>query len=215
MVGDKPKVLKKPWAAHQMELADASDLPPLPTLGELKGPPAQRAAALKQLQAQRDAELRNMRKVYAAAELTVTHQQLMQSDGLVFSEVDSADRDKLLLKTTKQTISTNFVAVPVIQAERTFKDSLRIKVIVPSGTQGILEVRVTNNELDPNVDASKKGSRPKGSGKKSKKSGQKGELLDSITHEILHAVNPKASEKKVEKKTQSMTARMKSKVKAK
>ena len=172
MVGDKPKVLKKPWAAHQMELADASDLPPLPTLGELKGPPAQRAAALKQLQAQRDAELRNMRKVYAAAELTVTHQQLMQSDGLVFSEVDSADRDKLLLKTTKQTISTNFVAVPVIQAERTFKDSLRIKVIVPSGTQGILEVRVTNNELDPNVDASKKGSRPNGSGKKSKKSGK-------------------------------------------
>lgn len=145
-MGLKPRVLVKPWAAHQMEMAKVTDLPKLPSLNELKGTPAARSAALKELQVQRDMELRSMRKVYAAAELTVTHQQLMQSDGLVFSEVDSADRDKLLLKTAKQTVSTNFVAVPVIQAQRTFKDSLRIKVIVPSGTQGILEVSVTNNE---------------------------------------------------------------------
>lgn len=142
----KPKALKKPWAAHQMELAGEGDLPKLPALKDLKGTPAARAAALKELQAQREMELRSMRKVYAAAELTVTHQQLMQGDGLVFSEVDSADRDKLLLKTAKQTVSTNFVAVPVIQAQRTFKDSLRIKVSVPKGTQGVLEIRVENME---------------------------------------------------------------------
>ena len=142
----KPKALKKPWAAHQMELASEGDLPRLPTLQEMKGTPAARAAALKELQEQRDMELRNMRKVFAAAELTVTHQQLMQGDGLVFSEVDSADRDKLLLKTAKQSVSTAFVAVPVIQAQRTFKDSLRIKVSVPKGTQGVLEIRVENTE---------------------------------------------------------------------
>ena len=142
----KPVALKKPWAAHQMEKAKATELPALPTLKDLKGTPAARAAALKELQEQRDMELRSMRKVYAAAELTVTHQQLMQSDGLVFSEVDSADRDKLILKTAKQTVPTSFVAVPVIEGERTFRDSLRIRVLVPKGTRGVLEIRVSNSE---------------------------------------------------------------------
>jgi hypothetical protein len=142
----KPVVLKKPWAAHQMEKAKASELPALPTLKDLKGTPAARAAALKELQEQRDMELRSMRKVYAAAELTVTHQQLMQSDGLVFSEVDSADRDKLILKTAKQTVPTSFVAVPVIEGGRTFRDSLRVRVLVPKGTRGVLEIRVSNSE---------------------------------------------------------------------
>jgi predicted alpha-1,2-mannosidase len=142
----KPVALKKPWAAHQMELASEGDLPRLPALQDLKGTPAARAAALKELQEQRDMELRNMRKVFAAAELTVTHQQLMQGDGLVFSEVDSADRDKLLLKTAKQSVSTAFVAVPVIEGQRTFRDSLRIRVSVPKGTQGILEIRLENTE---------------------------------------------------------------------
>ena len=142
----KPVALKKPWAAHQMERAKASELPALPTLKDLKGTPAARAAALKELQDQRELELRSMRKVYAAAELTVTHQQLMQSDGLVFSEVDSADRNKLILKTAKQTVPTSFVSVPVIEGARTFKDSLLIKVSVPKGTKGILEIRVSNRE---------------------------------------------------------------------
>jgi len=142
----KPVALKKPWAAHQMEKAKASELPALPTLKDLKGTPAARAAALKELQEQRDMELRSMRKVYAAAELTVTHQQLMQGDGLVFSEVDSADRDKLLLKTAKQTVPTSFVAVPVIEGARTFRDSLRVRVLVPKGTRGVLEIRVSNSE---------------------------------------------------------------------
>jgi predicted alpha-1,2-mannosidase len=142
----KPVALKKPWAAHQMEKAKASELPALPTLKDLKGTPAARAAALKELQEQRDMELRSMRKVYAAAELTVTHQQLMQSDGLVFSEVDSADRDKLILKTAKQTVPTSFVAVPVIEGGRTFRDSLRVSVLVPKGTRGVLEIRVSNRE---------------------------------------------------------------------
>lgn len=142
----KPVALKKPWAAHQMERAKASELPALPTLKDLKGTPAARAAALKELQDQRELELRSMRKVYAAAELTVTHQQLMQSDGLVFSEVDSADRDKLILKTAKQTVPTSFVSVPVIEGTRTFKDSLVIRVSVPKGTKGILEIRVSNRE---------------------------------------------------------------------
>ena len=142
----KPVALKKPWAAHQMEKAKASELPALPTLKDLKGTPAARAAALKELQEQRDMELRNMRKVFAAAELTVTHQQLMQSDGLVFSEVDSADRDKLILKTAKQTVPTSFVAVPVIEGGRTFRDSLRVRVLVPKGTRGVLEIRVANSE---------------------------------------------------------------------
>ena len=142
----KPMALKKPWAAHQMEKAKASELPALPTLKDLKGTPAARAAALKELQEQRDMELRSMRKVYAAAELTVTHQQLMQSDGLVFSEVDSADRDKLILKTAKQTVPTSFVAVPVIEGGRTFRDSLRVRVLVPKGTRGVLEIRVSNRE---------------------------------------------------------------------
>jgi hypothetical protein len=142
----KPVALKKPWAAHQMERAKASELPALPTLKDLKGTPAARAAALKELQDQRELELRSMRKVYAAAELTVTHQQLMQSDGLVFSEVDSADRDKLILKTAKQTVPTSFVSVPVIEGSRTFKDSLVIRVSVPKGTKGILEIRVSNRE---------------------------------------------------------------------
>ena len=142
----KPVALKKPWAAHQMEKAKASELPALPTLKDLKGTPAARAAALKELQEQRDMELRSMRKVYAAAELTVTHQQLMQSDGLVFSEVDSADHDKLILKTAKQTVPTSFVAVPVIEGGRTFRDSLRVRVLVPKGTRGVLEIRVSNRE---------------------------------------------------------------------
>ena len=142
----KPVALKKPWAAHQMEKAKASELPALPTLKDLKGTPAARAAALKELQEQRDMELRSMRKVYAAAELTVTHQQLMQSDGLVFSEVDSAGRDKLILKTAKQTVPTSFVAVPVIEGGRTFRDSLRVRVLVPKGTRGVLEIRVSNSE---------------------------------------------------------------------
>jgi predicted alpha-1,2-mannosidase len=142
----KPVALKKPWAAHQMEKAKATELPALPTLKDLKGTPAARAAALKELQEQRDMELRSMRKVYAAAELTVTHQQLMQSDGLVFSEVDSADRDKLILKTAKQTVPTSFVAVPVIEGGRTFRDSLRVSVLVPKGTHGVLEIRVSNRE---------------------------------------------------------------------
>lgn len=142
----KPVALKKPWAAHQMERAKASELPALPTLKDLKGTPAARAAALKELQDQRELELRSMRKVYAAAELTVTHQQLMQSDGLVFSEVDSADRDKLILKTAKQTVPTSFVSVPVIEGARTFKDSLVIRVSVAKGTKGILEIRVSNRE---------------------------------------------------------------------
>ncbi|MBM3438612.1 MAG: hypothetical protein FJX91_05710 [Bacteroidetes bacterium] len=142
----KPEALKKPWAAHQMEKAKASELPPLPTLKDLKGTPAARAAALQELQLQREMELRSMRKVYAAAELTVTHQQLMQSDGLVFSEVEDADRDKLILKTAKQTVSTAFVAVPVIEGARTFKDSLVIRVSVAKGTKGILEIRVSNRE---------------------------------------------------------------------
>ncbi len=142
----KPVALKKPWAAHQMERAKASELPALPTLKDLKGTPAARAAALKELQDQRELELRSMRKVYAAAELTVTHQQLMQSDGLVFSEVDSADRDKLILKTAKQTVPTSFVSVPVVEGARTFKDSLVIRVSVAKGTKGILEIRVSNRE---------------------------------------------------------------------
>lgn len=142
----KPVALKKPWAAHQMERAKASELPALPTLKDLKGTPAARAAALKELQDQRELELRSMRKVYAAAELTVTHQQLMQSDGLVFSEVDSADRGKLILKTAKQTVPTSFVSVPVIEGARTFKDSLVIRVSVAKGTKGILEIRVSNRE---------------------------------------------------------------------
>lgn len=142
----KPVALKKPWAAHQMEVAGEGDLPRLPRLQDLKGTPAARAAALKELQEQRDMELRNMRKVYAAAELTVTHQQLMQGDGLVFSEVDSADRDKLILKTAKQMVATSFVPVPVIEGERTFKDSLSIAVSVPRGTKGVLEIRVQNTQ---------------------------------------------------------------------
>lgn len=142
----KPVALKKPWAAHQMERAKASELPALPTLKDLKGTPAARASALKELQDQRELELRSMRKVYAAAELTVTHQQLMQSDGLVFSEVDSADRDKLILKTAKQTVPTSFVSVPVVEGARTFKDSLVIRVSLAKGTKGILEIRVSNRE---------------------------------------------------------------------
>jgi predicted alpha-1,2-mannosidase len=145
-VAVKPVPLKKPWAAHQMERAKSSELTALPTLKDLKGTPAARAAALKELQDQRELELRSMRKVYAAAELTVTHQQLMQSDGLVFSEVDSADRDKLILKTAKQTVPTSFVSVPVIEGARTFRDSLVVRVSVAKGTKGILEIRVSNRE---------------------------------------------------------------------
>ncbi len=138
----------KPWAAHQMEMPKASDLPALPSINDMKGTLVQRKAALEEMKQQRELEMRNMRKVFTAAELTVSHQQLMQGDGIVFGQVEEADREKLLLKTPKQSMVTEFVSVPVIQGERTFKDSLAIQVSVPKNAQGILEIGVANTERE-------------------------------------------------------------------
>ncbi|GDX50796.1 hypothetical protein LBMAG26_16550 [Bacteroidota bacterium] len=136
----------KPWAAHQMELPKESELPALPSINDMKGTFTQQQAAWEEMKQQRTLEVGNMRKVFTAAELTVSHQQIMQGDGIVFSQVPAADRDKLLLKTPKQSIISGFVSVPVLEGVRTFRDSMRVRVSVPKGTRGVLEIRVRNTE---------------------------------------------------------------------
>ena len=158
------KIGDKPWAAHQMELPKESELPTLPSINDMKGTLAQRLLALNELKEQRALEMRNMRKVFKAAELTVSHQQLMQGDGIVFGQVGDEERDNLLLKTPKQSMVTGFVPVPVLEGVRTFKDTMRVRVSVPKGTTGVLEIHVTNKEIG--LDAKEmqgKGGKKKGS----------------------------------------------------
>ena len=178
----------RPWAAHQMELPKESELPALPSINDMKGTFAQRNRALEEMKQQRLLEIRNMRKVFKAAELTVSHQQLMQGDGIVFGQVADAERDNLLLKTPKQTMVTGFVSVPVLEGSRTFRDSLRIRVWVPKGTNGVLVIRVTNMEMQASgVDA---GGKATGGAKKKKQTSKKGALdINSIPGMLIFGEN--------------------------
>ena len=178
----------RPWAAHQMEMPKESELPALPSINDMKGTFAQRNRALEEMKQQRLLEIRNMRKVFKAAELTVSHQQLMQGDGIVFGQVADADRDNLLLKTPKQTMVTGFVSVPVLEGSRTFRDSLRIRVSVPKGTNGVLVIRVTNTEMQASgVDA---GGKATGGAKKKKQKSKKGALdINSIPGMLIFGEN--------------------------
>ena len=178
----------RPWAAHQMELPKESELPALPSINDMKGTLAQRNRALEEMKQQRLLEIRNMRKVFKAAELTVSHQQLMQGDGIVFGQVADADRDNLLLKTPKQTMVTGFVSVPVLEGSRTFRDSLRIRVSVPKGTNGVLVIRVTNMEMQASgVDA---GGKATVGAKKKKQKSKKGALeINSIPGMLIFGEN--------------------------
>ena len=178
----------RPWAAHQMELPKESELPALPSINDMKGTFAQRNRALDEMKQQRLLEIRNMRKVFKAAELTVSHQQLMQGDGIVFGQVADADRDNLLLKTPKQTMVTGFVSVPVLEGSRTFRDSLRIRVSVPKGTNGVLVIRVTNMEMQASgVDA---GGKATVGAKKKKQTSKKGALdINSIPGMLIFGEN--------------------------
>jgi len=59
---------------------------------------------------------------------------------------------------------TGFVPVPVLEGVRTFKDTMRVRVSVPKGTTGVLEIHVTNKEIG--LDAKEmqgKGGKKKGS----------------------------------------------------
>ena len=182
------KLKDKPWAAHQMELPKESELPALPSINEMKGTLAQRNRALDEMKQQRFLEIRNLRKVFKAAELTVSHQQLMQGDGIVFGQVADADRDNLLLKTPKQTMVTGFVSVPVLEGSRTFKDSLRVRVSVPKGTNGVLVIRVTNMEMQATGVAA--GGKPTGGAKKKKQTSKKGMLdMNSIPGMLIFGEN--------------------------
>ena len=178
----------RPWAAHQMELPKESELPALPSINDMKGTFAQRNRALEEMKQQRLLEIRNMRKVFKAAELTVSHQQLMQGDGIVFGQVADADRDNLLLKTPKQTMVTGFVSVPVLEGSRTFRDSLRVRVSVPKGTNGVLVIRVTNMEMQASrVDA---GGKATVGAKKKKQTSKKGALdINSIPGMLIFGEN--------------------------
>ena len=182
------KLGDKPWAAHQMELPKESELPALPSINDMKGTLAQRNRTLDEMKQQRFLEIRNMRKVFKAAELTVSHQQLMQGDGIVFGQVADADRDNLLLKTPKQTMVTGFVSVPVLEGSRTFKDSLRVRVSVPKGTNGVLVIRVTNMEMQAIGVAG--GGKPTGLAKKKKQTSKKGMLdMNSIPGMLIFGEN--------------------------
>lgn len=178
----------RPWAAHQMEMPKESELPALPSINDMKGTFAQRNRALEEMKQQRLLEIRNMRKVFKAAELTVSHQQLMQGDGIVFGQVADADRDNLLLKTPKQTMVTGFVSVPVLEGSRTFRDSLRVRVSVPKGTNGVLVIRVTNMEMQASgVDA---GGKATVGAKKKKQTSKKGALdINSIPGMLIFGEN--------------------------
>ena len=182
------KLGDRPWAAHQMELPKESELPALPSINDMKGTFAQRNRALEEMKQQRLLEIRNMRKVFKAAELTVSHQQLMQGDGIVFGQVADADRDNLLLKTPKQTMVTGFVSVPVLEGSRTFRDSLRVRVSVPKGTNGVLVIRVTNMEMQASrVDA---GGKATVGAKKKKQTSKKGALeINSIPGMLIFGEN--------------------------
>jgi hypothetical protein len=171
-----------------MELPKESELPALPSINEMKGTLAQRNRALDEMKQQRVLEIRNMRKVFKAAELTVSHQQLMQGDGIVFGQVADADRDNLLLKTPKQTMVTGFVSVPVLEGSRTFKDSLRVRVSVPKGTNGVLVIRVTNMEMQASGVAA--GGKATGEAKKKKQTLKKGMLdINSIPGMLIFGEN--------------------------
>ena len=178
----------RPWAAHQMEMPKESELPALPSINDMKGTFAQRMRALDEMKQQRVLEMRNMRKVFKAAELTVSHQQLMQGDGIVFGQVADADRDNLLLKTPKQTMVTGFVSVPVLEGSRTFRDSLRVRVSVPKGTNGVLVIRVMNMEMQATgLDI---GGKATGGAKKKKQKSKKGALdLNSIQGMLIFGEN--------------------------
>ena len=178
----------RPWAAHQMEMPKESELPALPSINDMKGTFAQRMRALDEMKQQRVLEMRNMRKVFKAAELTVSHQQLMQGDGIVFGQVEDADRDNLLLKTPKQTMVTGFVSVPVLEGSRTFKDSSRVRVSVPKGTNGVLVIRVTNMEMQATgLDT---GGKATAGAKKKKQKSKKGMLdINSIPGMLIFGEN--------------------------
>ncbi len=178
----------RPWAAHQMEMPKESELPALPSINDMKGTFAQRMRALDEMKQQRVLEMRNMRKVFKAAELTVSHQQLMQGDGIVFGQVADADRDNLLLKTPKQTMVTGFVSVPVLEGSRTFKDSSRVRVSVPKGTNGVLVIRVTNMEMQATgLDT---GGKATAGAKKKKQKSKKGMLdINSIPGMLMFGEN--------------------------
>ena len=178
----------RPWAVHQMEMPKESELPALPSINDMKGTFAQRMRALDEMKQQRVLEMRNMRKVFKAAELTVSHQQLMQGDGIVFGQVADADRDNLLLKTPKQTMVTGFVSVPVLEGSRTFKDSSRVRVSVPKGTNGVLVIRVTNMEMQATgLDT---GGKATAGAKKKKQKSKKGMLdINSIPGMLMFGEN--------------------------
>ncbi len=178
----------RPWAAHQMEMPKESELPALPSINDMKGTFAQRMRALDEMKQQRVLEMRNMRKVFKAAELTVSHQQLMQGDGIVFGQVEDADRDNLLLKTPKQTMVTGFVSVPVLEGSRTFKDSSRVRVSVPKGTNGVLVIRVMNMEMQATgLDT---GGKATAGAKKKKQKSKKGMLdINSIPGMLMFGEN--------------------------
>ena len=178
----------RPWAAHQMEMPKESELPALPSINDMKGTFAQRMRALDEMKQQRVLEMRNMRKVFKAAELTVSHQQLMQGDGIVFGQVEDADRDNLLLKTPKQTMVTGFVSVPVLEGSRTFKDSSRVRVSVPKGTNGVLVIRVMNMEMQ--ATGLDRGGKATAGAKKKKQKSKKGALdLNSIQGMLIFGEN--------------------------
>ena len=178
----------RPWAAHQMEMPKESELPALPSINDMKGTFAQRMRALDEMKQQRVLEMRNMRKVFQAAELTVSHQQLMQGDGIVFGQVADADRDNLLLKTPKQTMVTGFVSVPVLEGSRTFKDSSRVRVSVPKGTNGVLVIRVMNMEMQ--ATGLDRGGKATAGAKKKKQKSKKGMLdINSIQGMLMFGEN--------------------------
>ena len=178
----------RPWAAHQMEMPKESELPALPSINDMKGTFAQRMRALDEMKQQRVLEMRNMRKVFKAAELTVSHQQLMQGDGIVFGQVEDADRDNLLLKTPKQTMVTGFVSVPVLEGSRTFKDSSRVRVSVPKGTNGVLVIRVMNMEMQ--ATGLDRGGKATAGAKKKKQKSKKGMLdINSIQGMLMFGEN--------------------------
>lgn len=125
-----------PWAAHRVLSPSASQIPS-------RTPPMAKSSKSENGMVHPEG-LNLLMRVPA---LTISHEELRSDFGIVFSKVRPEERSLMVLRSAKQSIASDFVVAPVIEGARTFLDSTFIRIYLPKGSKGKLELHTYTQGL--------------------------------------------------------------------
>ncbi len=123
-----------PWAAHRVLSPSASQIP------------SQTAPMAKSSKSENGMVYpEGINLLMRVPALTISHEELRSDFGIVFSKVRPEERSLMVLRSAKQSMASDFLAAPVIEGVRTFLDSAFIRIYLPKGSNGKLELHTYSN----------------------------------------------------------------------